>query len=206
MTKLNKAARAILAGIYVSIGCIGYIRSDSPVIGAFMFSIGLLVICMFHLYLFTCQVHRVVYSQPNALKRIIRNLVLMWFGNFAGCWFSVLLIRLTRYRGAMEEICREIVRNKIQDGPSGLFVLGVGCNILIYTAVHAYKNEDSVIGALAVVLSVMAFVSCGFEHSIADAFILIMANAGFMERIHVLLPVALGNSVGGIIPALVLER
>ena len=205
-TRPKKALYGLLAGNLISIGGVAYLRSPSPIIGTFLFSIGLMAICLFNLNLFTGKVSNIVKVPSEEVLPSIMDLLLMWFENFFGCWITVVLLRATRYAHQLEAAAAELVAPKIIDGPMGLFILGLLCNILIYTATRGYRNDNRLAGSIAVVLSVMVFITCGFEHSIADAFYMIMARSSFYERASVLFPVALGNSVGGILPALILDR
>lgn len=107
-----------------------------------------------------------------------------------------------------------------------LLMRAIGCNILVCGAVWMASGEDSAIGkAVCCFFPVMMFVLCGFEHSIANMYYiplgLIIRNhlgssfppyywnaaslpEGFMESVtlgtyllHNLLPVTLGNILGG---------
>ena len=72
------------------------------------------------------------------------------------------------------------------------------CNVLIHIAVTA-KQE------LITVLCVMAFILCGFRHSIADAGYAIIGAFIGLSPIPLLF-VLMGNTVGGIICEMMLTK
>ena len=88
------------------------------------------------------------------------------------------------------------------------FFKGILCNVLVCMAVWmAFAGRSVVDKAVAIVFPISAFVAAGFEHSIANMFIIPMAMllqagyggtaitwGGFFAN---LLPVILGNILGG---------
>ena len=206
MVLLLKGLRAMLAGIYISIGCVAYVRSTDPIIGSLLFSIALVTINIFDLPLFTGRVYRIVAAPQDRIMHVFLNLVAMWFCNFAGCYLAALVLRPIRYYDRMVEACASISYHRIMDGPVGLFMLGLGCNMLIYVSSRSYRERHDTVGTIMIVLSTMMFIICGFEHSIAMAFIMIMGNTSITQRILVLTPITLGNGIGAVIPALIMDR
>lgn len=206
MVPLQKILRSVLAGVYVSIGCITYFRCENHVLGAFLFSLAPLAEVMFNLALFTGRVGTLVNTHPDKFFKTLVNLGFMWVGNLVGCVLSVLVVYTTEYRHWIQYECIEYSKKLLNYSPGILFVLGIGCNILIYTACKAYYTKSDFTGAIAVILSTMAFILCGFEHSVADGFILYMAKVKFIDRFRILIPVVLGNGVGAIIPAYTVDR
>ena len=206
MGMITKGLRAVLAGVYVSIGCIAYVRASNVIFGMLMFSACMAAIAMFNLPLFTGRVYRVVIVPSNRVFRTVFELAIMWFCNFLGCYVVSKCLILVRYVSIVEKRCIEISIHRIADGPLGLFILGLGCNMVLYLAFRASRDRDDLVGTLMIMLASMVYIDCGFEHSIADAFFMMMGHLTFPDRFQVLLPVALGNGVGAVIPALILDR
>ena len=71
--------KSILAGMAISLGCLGYLSVDNKYLGAFLFSIGLISICSNGWYLFTGRVCFVdILEDPL-------HLIIVWGGNLLGC-------------------------------------------------------------------------------------------------------------------------
>jgi len=90
------------------------------------------------------------------------------------------------------------------------FYRGIGCNWLVCLAVYLAVASDDTIGKIfGMWFPIMAFVAIGFEHSVANMYFIptyIFANgwgwdmSKWGEFLYVnLLPVTLGNIVGGVI-------
>ena len=86
-SKLNKIKKysdffikGIFAGIMISIAGMTYLSISNHVIGSFLFSIGLLVICMYGMNLYTGKIGYVLINK----KDYIYELILTLFGNFVG--------------------------------------------------------------------------------------------------------------------------
>jgi formate transporter len=83
------------------------------------------------------------------------------------------------------------------------FVRGVLCNVLVCMAVWMALAGRSVTDkAVAIVFPITAFVAAGFEHSIANMYLLPLAMLlgapiGAMDLVRNLVPVIAGNIVGG---------
>jgi len=90
------------------------------------------------------------------------------------------------------------------EGWGAAFAKGIACNILVNLAILLALSAEQTGGKiLAMWFPIMTFVSCGFEHSIANMY---FVPAGMMLGANVtwgqflkwnLLPVTLGNIIGG---------
>lgn len=196
----------VLAGVMISLGCIVYMQTREHLLGSFLFTVGILSVLAFDLHLFTGRVASIVkYPQEEVLFGLMQ-LMFMWWENYIGCWFVSWCIHRTRNAEVMIGAAAAIVVPKILDSPTGLFTLGMLCNILIYIAVYSYNKSERGLGILMSIIAIMVFVNCGFEHSIADSFFMLLADTTVRAKVHVLVPVTLGNCVGALIPALILDR
>lgn len=62
--------RSIAAGVCIGIGCIAYLSVDNRYVGAFLFSIGLMAVCVFRLNLFTGKVCYLEYLDERRYELI----------------------------------------------------------------------------------------------------------------------------------------
>jgi formate/nitrite transporter len=103
---------------------------------------------------------------------------------------------------------------KIQPDVVTLFFKGILCNVLVCLAVWlAYAGRSVTDKILALILPVSAFIAAGFEHCVANMYFLplawLLTRTGNVPTdfdaslitisgiIHNLVPVTLGNIVGG---------
>lgn len=56
----NWWVRSIQAGAFIALGCILYLLAPNPIVGAALFSIGLISVRLTKSYLFTGQVQKIV--------------------------------------------------------------------------------------------------------------------------------------------------
>ena len=90
---------------------------------------------------------------------------------------------------------------------SEAFIRGIFCNMLVIIAIIVATIAKDVISKIAsVVLPIMVFVACGFEHCVANMFLIpigLLAKGvnftGLFSMFGNILPVTLGNIVGGIL-------
>ena len=182
---------SIGAGMCISLGCIAYVRVGGA-LGAFLFSIGLFFILFAGFELFTgkaCYLYDTIYS-PKEFKWW----PLVWFGNLCGTMFFVVIYK---FCGFDVEPVKAIAEAKMELPLWQLFFRAALCNACIFIAVRAWKDgTDGIIKYGGVVLGVMVFVLCGFEHCVADMFYLAIHNTRFRPAMGRLLVVTAGNIVG----------
>lgn len=198
----------ILSGLMLGIGGMVSLSSDNRYIGAFLFSLGLFCIVQFRYGLFTGKVGYIVNREPSYILEVLATLV----SNAAGTLIAALLLRQTRFFTAavtgldvtIEERVSATVDGKSHDNPLSIFILAVFCGMLMFTAVEANRAcraKGNFIGALfGVVLPVVVFIICGFNHCIADMFYYFFCGcpdvpAGLVYFVFAIL----GNAVGGML-------
>lgn len=195
MKKLNDFLPAVLAGAAISIGGAVFLSLESRVLGAVFFSVGLFMVCTLGLNLYT---GKVCYF-PGKGADYLGFLALVWLGNLAGAQAAALLLRLTRVGAALSEKAAALCAVKTGDSLLSLFVLGMFCNILIYVGVESYRSNPHEIGKyLGIVLGVVVFILCGFEHCVADMFYFAMGGWSW-RALLCLAVITLGNAVGGVL-------
>ncbi len=189
---------AILAGICIGLGGTVYLSVENKVVGAALFSIGLLTILAFGFNLFTGKVG---YALENNWT-YIGTLAEIWLGNLIGTGLVALLVRFTRVYDTLAPKVKSIVEAKLSDNPISILLLAIGCGMCMFIAVDQYKKQHSMVKALFVIFPVMVFILCSFEHCIANMFYFALAGSFTLKTLVYLIVMTVGNSIGGLlIPA-----
>lgn len=197
MKKLADFLYAIMAGAFIAMGGVVFLSLDNKIVGAFMFSLGLFAVCTLKYNLFTGKVG---YLFCNDVKTYLPWCLMVWVGNLVGSIIVAELVRLTRVAPGLIEKSTKLVQVKADDTLISLFVLGIFCNIMVVHAVDQYLNNPHEIGKyLGIIMSIMVFILCGFEHCIADMFYIQMARMWNSQTIIALIVITLGNVLGGIL-------
>ena len=191
---INILIRGIYAGVMIGIGGISYLAITDKVIGAFLFSIGLLTICMYDMNLYTGKIGYLIGSKASYIQELITTLI----GNFIGSYLVGYIIRLTRFTSYSTNAL-EIVNAKLNDHLLSIFILAFFCGILMYLAVNNFKNnKHGIERIIGIFMSVMTFLLCGFEHCIANVFYISVTNMWSLRAILCLSIVILGNTAGAL--------
>lgn len=195
---LSYFADGIMSGVFLCIGCAVNLSVDSPLAGAFLFSLGLFAIITFRLGLYTGKAGYMAMRPPSYIIEVILTLI----GNITGTAFGGWLLNLTRFgEEAYASRAQIIIQTKVSDSPASIAVLAIFCGILMFTAVEGNRRTSqngNYIGSLfIVVLPVMVFILCGFNHSIADfSYFFISRCAEAASFLPYIILVILGNAVG----------
>lgn len=195
---LKTLLESFFAGIFIGIAGTVYLCSANPVIGAFLFGFGLLTIVCFSLKLYTGAIGYLI-IQGKKFPGYLRDLFLIWAGNFAGCFAVGTAIRHTRMLAAVESKVQAIVETKIADNWSSILLLSIFCGMLMFTAVDAFRNEKlpAPCRPVMVFMCVMVFILSGFEHCIANMYYFSVAGVLNGQTLLLILLMTLGNSIGG---------
>jgi len=190
--------KGIFAGFLIGVGGTAYLAVSNSFLGAFLFSIGLLMICMYGMNLYTGKIGYILVEK----RKYIWELILTLFGNFVGTYVVGFLIRNTRFISYQEKAI-SISNIKLNDNYLSIFILSIFCGMLMYIAVNNYKKTDNSLGKyLSIILCVMVFILCGFEHCVANMYYFSVANVWTLDAFAMLGMMILGNSLGSIIIAL----
>jgi formate/nitrite transporter len=101
------------------------------------------------------------------------------------------------------EQASKIAAGKMSLSVSEAFVRGILCNILVCVAVWmSYSAKDTAGKIVAILFPISAFVALGFEHSVANMYLLPVgliagAEGTWIDVLVNLAPVTLGNIIGG---------
>jgi formate transporter len=190
------------------------------VVGGLVFSLGLALVLVGGAELFTGN-NLIVMAWASgkvSTAAMLRNWATVYFGNFLGSLGLVVLVFLSHHPdmndGRIGLSILNTAAGKIRPDMMTLFFKGILCNVLVCAAVWlAYAGRSVTDKIVAVILPVSAFIAAGFEHCVANMYFLPLAwllvqtghaPANFdtssitMSGIfHNLLPVTLGNIIGG---------
>jgi formate transporter len=220
---------AMVAGGSVGLGALYYtiVASDAElsfatirVVGGLAFSLGLALVLVGGAELFTGNNLIVMAWASGSVSstEMLRNWVIVYFGNFVGALGLVVLVFFSHHLdmngGRIGLSILNTAVGKIQPDVVTLFFKAILCNILVCLAVWlAYAGRSVTDKIVAVLLPISAFIAAGFEHCVANMYFLPMAwlliQTGHVPAnfdgsiitasgiVHNLVPVTLGNIVGG---------
>lgn len=181
--------KSISAGILISLGGTAYLTllSENRIFASLMFSLALLAICATGQNLFTGKVCKVKFSPLSIISVFV-----VLIGNNLGCILMGKVV--SSINPELIETAREICAKKLYEASTDLFWKAVLCNILVFFAVEAYKKGCWIV----TVLAAMAFVLCGFEHSIANMFYFSVGRCNGSDVTGYILQNVFFNAIGGI--------
>ena len=190
--------KGIYAGIMIGIGGTIYLSMSSKVLGAIFFSIGLMMICIFNMNLYTGKIGYII----NNKKSYLLELLLSLLGNFIGTYLVAFATLNSRINNISEK-ARILSDIKLNDSVISILILSIFCGILMYIAVNSYKTSKDVFGRyIPIFMCVIVFILCGFEHCVANMFYFSVARSWSFKTILYTFVMILGNSIGSILIAL----
>lgn len=236
--QLKSFLLALTAGGYIALGFVFFTTSQvgatempygiAKVVGGLVFATGLALVVLTGAELFTSSTLTLTARASGRIttRQLLRNWVVVFVGNFLGALTIAGLVYLGKVweqaDGAWGAVVLDISLKKVHHDFVTAFVLGLLCNLMVCLAVWAaYGGRTTVDKVVAVTMPIALFVAVGFEHSVANMFmiplgIFIRSYAGddFWTAsalnpdmygdltwtnflVDNLLPVTLGNIVGG---------
>ena len=181
----NTFVLAVMAGLMIGFGGVIYLMCPNKIVGAVLFSFGLLTIICQGFALYT---GRIGYFRQYGLVSILTTIV----GNFVGTGLVALGFRLTRHSVDIASV----VAPKLADSSLSIFLLSIGCGAMMYLAVDSYRKSKS---WLFVVMPIVVFILSGLEHSIANMFYLSLAGEWGIDALRITLIALVGNAIGSAI-------
>ncbi len=188
---------SILSGIAVGIAGWGYLACTN-IIGAVLFSFGLLTVVNYKLKLYTGTAGFVALRSEDGTSRWLKaigELLFILAGNILGCLFVSLFARLSPME--LGEAAQKILEGRLAIGPLRAGLLAVGCGFIMTTVV-TFAREGK---PLALLFGVPLFINCGFPHCLADAFYYLTVPVSYtgahLAELAVLYPsLVIGNFIG----------
>mgnify|MGYP002713142074 CR=1 FL=1 len=210
------AMLGLLAGAFIGFGAAlftvvmtgnGLGFGPGRLLGGVAFSLGLILVIVGGAELFTGNALIVMAWADRKVTTIglLRNWSISYVANALGAAALALIVWRSGILGpgGMSETAIKIAEAKMALGWEEAFWRGVLCNTLVCLAVWLCFAARSVTDKIvAIILPIAAFVALGFEHSIANFYLipigmLLGAEGGLSGLVGNLVPVTLGNIAGG---------
>lgn len=224
----------MLAGAFIALGAITAAAASHSIVnvgvaklvGGSVFPVGLILVIICGAELFTGNVLLTVPATDKKIKisAMLRNWVIVYFANLVGAVIIAFLVysagTLNLSAGKLGGAAIKVASAKESLPFFTAFCSGILCNMLVCLAVWGASAAKDVFGKILIIwFPIMAFVTCGFEHSVANMYYLSVGlfakgNASYVQAsglaqkkldllsvsgaIHNLIPVTLGNIVGGV--------
>ena len=173
--------KSIFAGVFISIGCIAYLNNQN-IIGAFVFSVGLLLVLLHSSKLCT--------GMFGFIENKPLDVIFALIGNVLG---TMIVGMIYKENKVISETALTVMQNKFSHSYLYIFLSAVLCGVLIYSAVIAYKVHKNVI---MTIMFVATFIAMGADHCIANSFYIIVSNN--LQDLYLLkfFLCVVGNAVG----------
>jgi nitrite transporter NirC len=208
---------SILAGMYVGLGVflimtIGGVLHGAPATRIIMgasFGVALSLVIMAGSELFTGNNFVMVIGAMEKSVTWLEALeiwIYSFIGNFIGSIFiAYLYLKTGLAKGAISDFILKVSSAKMNAPTGELFFRGILCNILVCIAVLCYiKLKEETAKLIMIFWCLFAFITTGFEHSIANMSLLSLglflphdAMVSLWGLAHNLAPVTIGNFIGG---------
>lgn len=214
---LTLSVLGFAAGMFIGLAGIAFIRAMGTMpaqwgslvllIGACVFPFGLICLLLAGGELVTGNmmvVSMALFAKKITLYEWVRNILIVLIFNFIGAFFVAYFLGYLSgaLQGDFVERTIIVAQGRTKDTFLQAFLSGIGCNILVCTGVYLnFASKDMIGRIVGIWLPVMGFVISGFQHLVANMFIIpagILVGgatwAGFWQN---MIPVFFGNLVGG---------
>lgn len=219
LSPLRILALGVIGGAFIAFGYLAFIRVTgsmptdwsgiSSLLGACLFPIGLIGIYFVGGELITGNMMTMtigVLQHKIKVRDLVADWVLVMLGNAIGGIVVAFLfghiVGLTEGSFLLQTL--SVADGKMHYSALIAFLSGIGCNIFVCFAVWLGTRAKSYLGKMfGLWFPVMVFVLIGFQHVVANAFIVPAAlfsgsaDFGWAEYLYKSLFVFLGNALGG---------
>lgn len=205
---------AVLAGAFIALGAqfsmvaltgtegLGY--GLRQVLAGGVFSVGLVLVVVAGAELFTGDNLLVIAAAARRLSigRLLRTWAVVLLGNALGAVTLAVLIALSHPSDPVRVTILTVATAKVALPMGVAFARGILCNVLVCLAVWcATACQGAGEKVLVIIGPVAAFVACGFEHSVANLYLLplawLLGDLDVVAAFRNLVAVTAGNVTGG---------
>ncbi len=212
--RIKTLVLSIFSGILLSFAAIGSTVASSYVtnysiakfLGATVFPMGLILIILLKTELFTGNSLLIIplLEKKINIKQLLINFFIVYIGNFIGSIIIALLISKTPIIDKIGSNFVSILSSKISFDFVTALILGILCNFLVCMAVYLGTIANNIVEKVIVIfIPIFLFIILSLEHSVANMFyltigyILDSSNSIGIILLNNLLPVTIGNIIGG---------
>jgi len=207
-----------LGGAFIALGYLLDIRvignlptewgSLANLIGGAVFPVGLILVVLAGAELITgnmMSVSMAFYAKKISLGNLVHNWFWITLANFVGALFIAYffghVVGLTETGPYLHKTVA-MATSKVEESFLQTFISAIGCNWLVCLAIWLAYGADDFIGKIAGIwFPVMAFVAIGFQHVVANMFVIPAAifagEITWIDFFSNMIPTFLGNAVGG---------
>jgi len=147
-------------------------------------------------------------SQKTSWNALTKVWTVSYVGNFLGSFALAACFAYTglvKTQGSLHQFILSVSAVKMSAPFTQLLLRGILCNMLVCLAVWtSFRTKNDAAKCILIFWCLLAFISCGFEHSVANMTLLSLAllvphppDISVMGLVHNLIPVSLGNIIGG---------
>ena len=225
MSNIKTLVSAMLGGAYVGMGGMVSLAISGNMMGigatnpglprlvfALLFPVNLLLVLQCGGQLFTgntATMAAAVCEKKATLKDLARSWGLSYIGNLLSCSFFAVLCRYCGVlSGGAAELAAQTLVSKTSSAFGPCLVKAILCNWLVCLAIYLSTQAKDMTGKyIGILLPISTFVAIGFEHSVANFFLLtagMLSGSAMVGGISLktivltnLIPVTIGNVISG---------
>ena len=180
--------RSITAGFLISIASMVYANCQNHILGAFLFSLGLIAIIRYEAVIYTASVGCCHFKLNDIIA-----IILVLIGNTVGCCFSFLFPNNSY----------DIITQKLSMSVWQIMSGSILCGVLVFIAIVLdYKGENM----FATIMCMMTFILAGGEGSITNICYLFNARIFTLKAFEFIILVIIGNAIGATICKILLSE
>jgi formate/nitrite transporter FocA (FNT family) len=167
-------------------------------VGALLFSLGMYTVITYGLKLFTGMVSGI----PTMGVKNMWQLPVCFIANTVGAAIFALIVTYSFIGDSVAAQAQSVISGKFSDDLWALktFFSAIACGILITFSVWSprFVAEKRLSASVGVLLPIIVFVFCGFDHSVANVFYLGLNGQFTLKILAYILLCILGNVIGGV--------
>lgn len=217
--RLDVFIKGILAGIAIALGGVLFILAKAfipdngiilaSLVGAFLFPVGLLLVCYLKLNLYTGKIGIAFRNKKLDKKGLNVFEWLLWIllGNAVGAFAIGLIIfgftfidKGSAFSNAVYAVGAARDMPFTFEGIFNMSYKSILCGMLVYIAIYLFNRLNDNFGkVVGVVIPIAFFILAGFQHCIANMFYMAASGVWTINSFVALLIVIMGNSAGALL-------
>lgn len=199
MKCLKKATKSwllgVAAGMCIGLGTITYLLISNKLLGAFIFAMGLFLVCTYKLKLCTGMAGYL----PDERKSKTEGFVVASIGNIHG--ITIMYLLALCWNPDVYVASRAVLETKFMLQPWQTFVSALFCGMLMFLAVDIYNEAKDMLSCiLGIFLAVPCFIINGFDHCVVTMFYIHSCRTlpEVMHGLQLFSTVMVGNFLGAL--------